>query len=67
MKIEQEYYVIENDGKFLGTAYEDGHCTVEGYIEPFNESELSVSVPMSSLKTLAMKRLIHWDCLDTQM
>lgn len=50
MKIEQEYYVIENDGKFFGTTYEDGHCTVEGYAEPFNESEWSVNVPMSKVR-----------------
>lgn len=50
MKIEQDYYVIENDGKFFGTAYEDGHCTVEDYVEPFNESEWSVNVPMSKVR-----------------
>lgn len=50
MKIEQEYYVIENDGKFFGTAYKDGYCTVEDYIEPFNESEWSVNVPMSKVR-----------------
>ena len=50
MKIEQEYYVIENDGKFFGTTYEDGYCTVEGYVEPFNESEWSINVPMSKVR-----------------
>ena len=53
MKFEQEYYVIENDGKFFGTEYEDGHCTVENYIEPFNESEFSVNVPMSKVKRVS--------------
>lgn len=52
MKIEQEYYVIENNGKFFGTAYEDGHCMVENYIEPYNESEFSVNVPMSKVKRI---------------
>ncbi len=50
MKIEQEYYVIENDGKFFGTEYEDGHCTVENYVEPFSESKWSVNVPMSGVR-----------------
>ena len=52
MKIEQVYYVIEKDGKFFGTAYEDGHCMVENYIEPYNESEFSVNVPMSKVKRI---------------
>jgi len=52
VKIEQEYYVIENNGKFFGTAYEDGHCMVENYIEPYNESEFSVNVPMSKVKRI---------------
>ena len=52
MKIEQVYYVIEKDGKFFGTEYQDGHCTIEGYIEPFNESEWSVNVPMSNVRRL---------------
>ena len=51
-KIEQEYYVIENDGKMFGIEYEDGHCTVEGYIEPFSESEWTVGVPMAKVKKI---------------
>lgn len=50
MKIEQEYYVIEKDGKMFGTEYEDGQCTVENYIEPFSESKWSVNVPMSKVR-----------------
>lgn len=51
-KIEQEYYVIENDGKMFGIEYKDGHCTIEGYIEPFSESEWTVGVPMSEVRKI---------------
>ena len=50
MKVEQEYYVIEKDGKMFGIEYEDGQCTSEGYIKPF--SEYSTSVPMEKVRRI---------------
>jgi hypothetical protein len=50
--IEQEYYVVEKDGKVWGKEYEDGKCSVDGYIPIFGENGFEIETPLEKAEKI---------------
>ena len=50
--IEQEYYVVEKDGKVWGKEYEDGKCSVDGYIPIFGGNDFEIETPLEKAEKI---------------
>lgn len=55
--IEQEYYVIEKDGKVWGNAYEDKRSSSDDFIPIFKENEWEIETPLQKAEKIDKKDL----------